>query len=250
MDRASTELTVRTNGIDAKLFLLKHLLLLKQHIVAFDIEYVTPEVSLDFSSLTNTFYELRDRGSLFDPRVLWQYIGGGLLPRVVENMLDAKAELDARLRTVINTFVTDCTQKISGTMDHLIATNLGINGPQDTAQRIRQAAQREVPILHSKLDEYLDDVQTKATLLAAVHDQVVQNYEAFCEQLMVRNGASRKIVSTGKQRRDEIFWDLDTVLGHDGGSFRVKGQVVTNPTRECGRRSPSASRTVSRTGSI
>ena len=223
LHRASAELSARTDGLDAKLFLLKHLLLLKQHIVAFDIEYVTSEVSLDFSSLTNTFYELRDRGSLFDPRVLWQYVGGSLLPRVVENMLDAKAELDVRLRTLINSFITDCTKKISGTIDDLLATNPGFNGPQDAAQSIRQAAEREVPIIHSKLDEYLDDVQTKETLLAAVHDQVVHNYEAFYEQSMVRNRASGKIVSTENRKREEAFWDPDIVLKHIGEVFRVKG---------------------------
>ena len=43
---------------------MSHLLILKQQIVAFDIEYVAPEVSFDFSGVTSTFWELRERGGL------------------------------------------------------------------------------------------------------------------------------------------------------------------------------------------
>ena len=250
LHRASAEISTRTNGLDAKLFLLKHLLLLKQHIVAFDIEYVTTEVFLDFSTLTNTFYELRDRGSLFDPGVLWQYVGGGLLPRVVENMLDAKAELDARLRTVINSFITDCTRKICGTMDDPVAANREINGAQDAIRSIREAAEREVPILLSKLDEYLEDVHTRETLLAAVHDQVVQTYEAFYEQSIVRDRAKGVIVSTENQKRDEAFWDPNTVLEHIGEVFRINRQVVPNSPRQYRRCSQSVSGSFSHNGSV
>src|SRR6202030_1356076 len=39
---ASTLISTRASPTDAALFLIKHLLLLKQQIVAFDIEFVTP----------------------------------------------------------------------------------------------------------------------------------------------------------------------------------------------------------------
>jgi hypothetical protein len=100
--QASTLLAKSTSPTDAALFLVSHLLLLKQQIVAFDIEFVTPETEIqyNFSSVTNTFWELRARGGLFNPRNLV----GLLIPKVVENMLDAKAEVDARLRQAINDF--------------------------------------------------------------------------------------------------------------------------------------------------
>ena len=64
LTQASVLLTKSTSPTDAALFLISHLLLLKQQIVAFDIEFVTPEtdVHYDFSSITNTFWELRARG--------------------------------------------------------------------------------------------------------------------------------------------------------------------------------------------
>jgi len=55
---------------------------------------MTGSISLDFSGVTSTFWELRGCGGLFSPRNLMRLVGRGLLPRVVENMLDAKVELD------------------------------------------------------------------------------------------------------------------------------------------------------------
>ena len=68
LHRASNTLAAQKTLLDGQLFLLKYLLILKQQIVAFDIEYVTPDVTFDFSGVTSTFYELRERGGLFDPR--------------------------------------------------------------------------------------------------------------------------------------------------------------------------------------
>ena len=88
---------------DTHLFLLKQLLILKQQIVRFDIEFVSPESDLDFTVLTSTFADVR--GSTFNALFAnlanpARLLGGiqALVPRVVENMLDAKVELDSRLR--------------------------------------------------------------------------------------------------------------------------------------------------------
>src|SRR5690242_11891303 len=104
LTEASAMIQKSASPTDAALFLISHLLLLKQQIVAFDIEFVTPETDIhyDISSITNTFWELRSRGGLFNPRNLV----GLLIPKVVENMLDAKAEVDTILRQAITDLTT------------------------------------------------------------------------------------------------------------------------------------------------
>nr|POE48796.1 conserved oligomeric golgi complex subunit 3 [Quercus suber] len=82
---ASQQLGKHQPPTDAQLFLLAHLLHLKQQIVAFDIEFVPPEVEFDFSAVTNTFHELRDRGSLWNPASWVRLLAGGaLLPKEEE----------------------------------------------------------------------------------------------------------------------------------------------------------------------
>ena len=207
---------------DAQLFLLKHLLLLKQQIVAFDIEYVTPDVSFDFSGVTNTFYELRDRGGLFDPRNLWRFVGGGLLPRVVENMLDAKVELDGRLRTIINDFTTSAAERMTHTINEKARGKKNFDA-SIALQKTQELTAKEVPLLRHKLDEYLDDMRTKETLVGAVQHQVVMNYESFYEWFAAgKRATGGKVGKKGKGREDDV-WDADTFGDWAEKVFGVRG---------------------------
>lgn len=240
---ASILITSSHSSLDSQLFLFKHLLILKQQIVAFDIEYVTPDVSFDFSGVANTFYELRDRGGLFDPRNLWRFMGGGLLPKVVENMLDAKVELDGRLRTVINEFTNGFASRITTPISETHTSKRGFDALAAVKQ-VQQLAEKEVPLLRKKLSEYLDDLRTKETLVAAVQDQVLQNYETFYDTSTKDQRANGKTLSKkGKGREDEV-WDVDMFSEWCAGVFNVRGLGLGD------RHSVSRSRSVSRTGSI
>ena len=243
LHRAANLIGPRSTTSDRQLFLIKHLLILKQQIVAFDIEFVTPDVSFDFSGVTNTFWELRERGGLFDPRSLWRFIGGGLLPKVVENMLDAKVELDGRLRTVINEFTNNFAARMTSTIDTTATTKRSFDGVQ-AVKRMQELSEKEVPLLRRKLDEYLDDVRTKETLVAAVQDQVIQNYEMFYDLYTAEKRSNGKVISKKGKGRDDEVWDPDMFNEWATGLFRV-GKIGLQDDDEYSR-----SRSVSRDGSM
>ena len=224
LQHAATLVTQRPNNsaVDGRLFLIKHLLILKQQIVAFDIEYVTPEVSFDFSSVTNTFYELRDRGGLFDPSNLWRIMGGGLLPKVVENMLDAKVELDGRLRTVINDLTTDFASRITKPVDASATAKRGFDA-QQAVNIIQKFAEKEIPFLRKKLDEYIDDGRTRETLVAAVQEQTMGNYEVFYEVYTAEKRRRGGQMSKKGKGRDDEAWDPDMFAEWAGSVFQVRG---------------------------
>lgn len=224
LQHASTLVTQKpqNTSADGRLFLIKHLLILKQQIVAFDIEYVTPDISFDFSGVTNTFWELRERGGLFDPRNLWRVMGGGLLPKVVENMLDAKVELDGRLRTVINDFTSDYASRITKPVDASATARRGFDAVQ-AVNVIQKHAEKEVPSLRRKLDEYLDDARIRETLVAAIQDQVIQNYETFYDTYTAEKRSNGKQVSKKGKGRDDEAWDQDMFSEWAEGVFKVRG---------------------------
>ncbi|KAI4174507.1 MAG: hypothetical protein LQ343_002264 [Gyalolechia ehrenbergii] len=227
LHHASTLISTSRSPADGHLFLIKHLLFLKQQIVAFDIEYVAPDVTFDFSGVTNTFYELRDRGGFFDPRNLWKHMSGNLLPKVVENMLDAKVELDGRLRGVVTDFTANFADRILAPVAASARSKRGFE-PMKAVEQVKRVAEKEVPMLRRKLEEYLDEGRTRETLVSAVLDMVVQGYEAFYEEQMMdmggegggRRGKSKK----GKGREDEV-WDVDMFEEWAGGVFRV-GKIL------------------------
>lgn len=230
------------SAVDGRLFLIKHLLILKQQIVAFDIEYVTPDISFDFSGVTNTFWELRERGGLFDPLNLWRLMGGSLIPRVVENMLDAKVELDGSLRTVINDFTSGFASRITKPVDASATAKRGFDAPQ-AVNVIHKVAEKEVAVLRRKLDEYVEDMRTKETLVAAVQDQVIQNYETFYDLYTAEERSNGKQRSKKGKGRDDEAWDPDMFSEWAGGIFKVSGMNTMDAD-------DSRSRSVSRSGSM
>lgn len=209
LTQASVLIAKSASPTDAALFLISHLLLLKQQIVAFDIEYVTPETEVQYnvSSITSTFWELRSRGALFSPRNLV----GLLIPKVVENMLDAKAEVDARLRQAINDFTSQFVARITAPIDTRNGKKVPTGEAPARTRKIRENIEQETVFLRTKLSEYMSDVRTREMLVAAVMESVTQTYEDWFEtcyapSLPTRNGASRS--TKGKGREDGV-WDPD-----------------------------------------
>lgn len=211
----SSKTSTPANG---QLFLLTHLLHLKQQIVAFDIEFVPPEVEFDFSSVTNTFYELRDRGALWNPtswyRLVSGAVGGGLLPRVVENMFDAKAELDGQLRNVINDFVNASASHILAPLapETIAAGSKPSVKEEDrfdalkAVRTVRGLAERNAPLLREEMEAFLaDDRRTLETLVMAVRDQVVLGYEEFFDTWVEQQGGDRRVSRKGKGRESDIL---------------------------------------------
>lgn len=240
---ATSLISSKVTFVDGQLFLIKHLLILKQQIVAFDIEYATPDVSFDFSGVTNTFWELRERGGLFDPRKLWRVMGGSLLPKVVENMLDAKAELDGRLRTVINEFTNGFAARMTKFISTTATSKRGFDGVQ-AVKKIQETSEKEVPLLRRKLDEYLDDIRTKETLVGAVQDQAIQNYETFYDLYTVEKRSNGKAASKKGKGRDDEVWDPDMFGEWATGIFQA-GKRITAEEDEY-----DSSRSISRNGSV
>ncbi|KAF1843950.1 Sec34-domain-containing protein [Cucurbitaria berberidis CBS 394.84] len=221
LTQASTLLTKSTSPTDAALFLVSHLLLLKQQIVAFDIEFVTPEtdVHYDFSSITNTFWELRARGALFNPRNLV----GLLIPKVVENMLDAKAEVDARLRQAINDFTGQFVARMTAPINTKNNKKVPPTEAPARTSKIRQNIEHETSFLRSKLEEYITDHRTREMLVAAVMESVTQTYEdwfdtSYTPSISSTNGSGRS--TKGKGREDGV-WDPDVFNEWCANVFKV-----------------------------
>jgi len=202
---------------------VSHLLLLKQQIVAFDIEFVTPETDLhyDLTSITSTFWELRSRGGLFNPRALASL----LIPKVVENMLDAKAEVDATLRGAINDFTSQFVTRMTAPIDP--KSKAAKITPTEAAARtakVRQTVERETPFLRGKLEEYITDLRTREMLVAAVMESVTQTYEEWFDNSyspsLVHSASNGTRSGKGKGREDGV-WDPDVFSEWCNSVFKV-----------------------------
>ena len=215
-------------------------MLLKQQIVAFDIEFQAPDVTFDFSGVTSTFYELRERGALLDPRNLWRLVSGGsniasLLPRVVANMLDAKAELDAILRRTITDLVAAATAPLTTPLP-VPDSKKELKDPGAIIPAIQVATEKELPGLRAKLASYLDDRRTRETLVAAVRDGVVAAYETWLEAWSAARAARGEIGvrAKGKGREGDV-WEASRFADWAVAAFAAGRSGGGGPRRSSGR---------------
>ncbi len=111
--RGTSILTQTYPQIDGRLFAIKNLVLLKNLVLAYEISGSHRVSALDFTDLWATFAELRVRGALFDIASYYNLLrSGNLLPKVVENVQDARIELDGLLRENITKFREECAGMI------------------------------------------------------------------------------------------------------------------------------------------
>jgi hypothetical protein len=212
LNAAATQISTRVSPTDANLFLLSHLLALKHRILAFDIEYAATDVRVDFGA------DLRDAGggSFFNPaRLVRAALGGGLVPRVVTDMRDARVDVDDRLRAVIGALVAEWAARMAeparaaGGAPAGPAAADGGGAAAAAARRVREAVEREAPLVRRKVDEYVHDGRTRDMLLRAVLEEVLRRYAAFLERVGLGSGGGRnKRRGKGKGREDEA-WEED-----------------------------------------
>lgn len=226
---------------DSQLFLIRHLLLLKEQLVAFDIEFAQqPDVNVDFSAMTDTFSELRTAG--FSLGGLFTLVKTAAMPKVIASILDAKQELDVRLRTTIGDFVEHwrgrMTEGIKGPSNRLAAAD-----SPDPAARVKTAVEREVPVLRRKVSEYIDDRRTGETLVGAVMENVVESYQDYYEECFISKGR--------RPRNPENPWDGEMFARWCEGVFNVVGGLLGyGDDEDEDEDEGGSSRAVSRDGSI
>ncbi|KAF2663471.1 Sec34-domain-containing protein [Microthyrium microscopicum] len=217
LTNASTLLSTRASPTDASLFLLAHLLALKHHILAFDIEYAATDVRLDFAAAPASLW-----ASLNPATWVRAALGGALVPRVVTDMTDARIDIDDRLRAVIGSLVAEWAARMSEPLTTTATRGrTDVRAEADASARLRATVAREVPSIRRKLEEYLHDTRTRDMLLRAVLEDVVVRYTAWLEAkgLEAGPGPGR---AKGKGREDGV-WEEEMFVEWAMGVFGLEG---------------------------
>ena len=103
--------------IDGELFEIKHLLILREQIAPFRVDFTVKETSLDFSKVkTAAFGLLQKRKQLFSMgsnNALLEFLLEGT-PQIKEHLLDSRKEVDRQLKFVCEKFIKDSLQNLCG----------------------------------------------------------------------------------------------------------------------------------------
>lgn len=211
LNKVSEVAQSRLGAMEAQLFLMKQLLVLRAQIVEFDIEAAPTEVQVDFSGLAGVISRIRTEGVQLNSSSILN-LARESVPKVVNNMLDAKAELYAQLKNAIHSFTEHAVKAITKS---IIQDPKPSTAVEDT-RRLRQETQQELPRIRNVIRTYISDDRTVDILIDSIEDLVIQTYEAYYD----------KMVATAKSP-DEIDGMMDV-----DGLVSWLGDVVSSMYRE------------------
>ncbi|XP_048227869.1 conserved oligomeric Golgi complex subunit 3 isoform X1 [Ricinus communis] len=203
IQKASKLIAKRATAMDGQLFLIKHLLILREQIAPFDIEFSVTYKELDFSHLLEHLRRiLRGQTSLFD----WSRsssLARTLSPRVLESQVDAKKELEKSLKATCEEFIMSVTKLVvdpmlsfatkvtavkvalsSGSQSEKVDSIMGkplkdqaFATPDKVAElveKVNTASQQELPIVMAKMKLYLQNPSTRTILFKPIKTNIVE----------------------------------------------------------------------------
>ncbi|ONH78384.1 Conserved oligomeric Golgi complex subunit 3 [Saccharomyces cerevisiae] len=184
------------NNLDISLAYLKNLLMLRDSIQNFNIQYTVNETYLDFSGVEGFFKSLKENGRNILKKTKSSSIltlARELVPKVVNNMVDARTELISELRNVIKDFT-------ESTSLELIDDTLDINSDEDLLSKnvkLRENIKARLPRIYEQILNYIDDQEIVTNLLDAVQELITQSYSKYYETIT-------ELAENGKFAKDQV----------------------------------------------
>ncbi|KAK6784044.1 hypothetical protein RDI58_017498 [Solanum bulbocastanum] len=202
IQKASKLIGKRSSSMDAQLFLIKHLLILREQIAPFDIEFSVTHKELDFSHLLEHLRRiLRGQASIFD----WSRstsLARTLSPRVLESQIDAKKELEKSLKTTCEEFIMSVTklvvEPLLSFVTKVTAVKVALSGSQnkklesgiakplkehafaspekiaELLQKVNTAMDEDLPRVLVKMRLYLQNSSTRAILFKPIKTNILE----------------------------------------------------------------------------
>lgn len=177
----------RKSTIDGQLFLLKHLIILKDQIAAFEIEFTSNDKSA-LDNVTDALRDLQARGDIFNPTALYNLASSGLsklaavgyLSRKVENMSDARDEIEDQTRLVIGTLTLHCAEQCTVPLRSAMGNKISESAALvEVNRKFRAGIPDSMALYRDSFEMYLDEERTINLLLGIIQDEILETYERY-----------------------------------------------------------------------
>ncbi|KAI4484215.1 hypothetical protein M0804_007671 [Polistes exclamans] len=190
IEKARNEIEIRASTLDAELFQIKHLLILREQIAPFQVDFTIKEYSLDFSRVKMAAFGLLEKSSkLFtlSNNALLEFLLEGA-PKMKEQLIDSRKEVDNNLKHACQRLIQHATFiLINPVMQLLEKEKVHSNTSNaDTKQQIFGNAQEvntvvadvlrtikfKLPNIQQSMQLYLANKETEFILLRPIKNSI------------------------------------------------------------------------------
>ncbi|KAJ3035937.1 Golgi transport complex subunit 3 [Rhizophlyctis rosea] len=199
---ASDIIAGKQTKLDGQFFLLKNLLMLREQIAPFDVNFVRKEEVVEFAGLRDAVTNiLQSRWGIGALASLGKGIISAAAPSTVESFSDAKQLVDKELKRVCEEFIVEtaksCVESLSGFLVKVAAFQLKAETTASTPLHAQPFASAEsvfqvftdfIESLHnklftttSKMADYLGDRKTEQVLISVIKSNIVDTYQRFSD---------------------------------------------------------------------
>ncbi|KAK3131194.1 hypothetical protein QOZ80_6BG0503290 [Eleusine coracana subsp. coracana] len=236
LQNASKVISKKATPMDGQLFLIKHLLILREQIAPFDIEFSVTHKELDFSHLLDHLRRiLRGQVSFFTGSLARTFS-----PRILENQIDARKELEKSLKATCEEFVMSITKLVvdpmlsfvtkvtavkvalsSGSqgqkLDSVLAKPLktqAFASPDKVAelvQKVFTAIQQDLPKVMIKMRLYLQNPSMRMILFKPIKTNIVEAHIQL-QSLLKSEYSAEEMQSIGMLPIPDLQSQLDSLL--------------------------------------
>ncbi|KAL6453257.1 COG3 Conserved oligomeric Golgi complex subunit 3 [Candida maltosa Xu316] len=188
-------------SIDGQLVYLKNLILLRNQINTFDIQYTRTDYTIDFTSglgdiwnmiknrefsLSNGFIDLATKAA----------------PKIINNMIDANQEIEIELRNSVTAFINECSTTIC---QPLLVTS---DDPQEAVSKFKDNLITEIPSFYKRIRVNIEDQVVTNFLMNNLSNIIVVTYETYYNKLI-----ETMVDDSSKQQFNDLM-EVDTLYGY------------------------------------
>ncbi|XP_033215348.1 conserved oligomeric Golgi complex subunit 3 isoform X2 [Belonocnema kinseyi] len=203
IEEAKQLIQARATQLDAELFQIKHLLILREQIAPFQVDFTVKEYSLDFSKVkTAAFHLLEKRSRLFtlSNNALLEFLLEGA-PQMKEHLIDSRKHVDAKLKSTCQRLIQYSTNLLIEPVLKLLEKakscvqqenaspnqNQELGPAQDVSAAVSEALRSikfKLPGLQQSMQLYLANRETECILFRPIKNNIVA---AFTQLLQILN---------------------------------------------------------------
>lgn len=211
---AADAISQRKTAMDGELFEVKHLLILREQIAPFQVDFTIRETSLDFSKVKTAAFGLLQRRrqllSLNANNALLEFLLDGT-PAVREQLIDSRRDVDLRLKATCEKFIASATTALVGPLQTFLTqvqSFLKMKSEEGEKLKDVQLKQQQfatpnaigscvretqklmknvLPVLQRSMQLYLANKDTESILYRPIKNNVVSHF-ANLQQHLVTEG--------------------------------------------------------------